>query len=222
VVEYETEFAVTPEEFDVHEEAEKLSNQLKVHSPSEVYERFSDAKGIKQLIIQAAGELYYPLWAPEYMRCICRFLLSLPGVPEDLRRELEEKLQLPDQALQHEFARAMEERGEFSFARYFVWAKKRYPGIDFDFRKYLSEEKPGIRTKLEGKEYCVAQFGHPSKPELFLYFPVEAKKVLPPANGYMYGKVIGIVSYNPNPPLPELMPRIYLRAVCLFARVLGS
>lgn len=216
-VEFETGQIIVPQEFEFSREAMKLSEQLEVHIPTKVYERFASRNDLKQFIIQVTGELYYPLWAPEYIRCMCRFLLSLPGLPDDLKYELETKLQLPDQAIQHEFSSAMVEKGGYSFNRYFKWAKEKYPGIDEDFRHYIADQKPGFTAQIEGGKYCIAQFGvHPNKPELFVYFPFEAREALPPPNGHIHGKVIGIVSLNPSPPLPEIMPTVYLRAICLF------
>lgn len=220
VIEYEMSKTATPEKFDFQSEATKLSDGLEIHSPSEVYRRFSSAKNRKSFIIQVAKELYYPMWAPNYIRCFSRFLLNLPGVPKYLKQRLEENLQLPDYALQHEFSKAMEEKGQYSFDQYFEWAKSKYPGIDEDFKRYVAQEKPGITTFVEQQEYCVANFGHPEQPTLWVYFPIKAREVLPPPNGHMYAKAIGIISYNPSPPLPG-MPTVYFRAACLFGK-LGS
>lgn len=220
VVEYERNKTTTSEKNDFKSEATKFSDGLKNHSPSEVYRRFSSAEHFTSFVIQVASELYYPMWAPNYIRCFSRFLSNLPGVPEDLKQRLEEKLQLPDYALQHEFSKAMEEKGQYSFNQYFEWARNKYPGIDEDFRRYIAREKPGITTFVEQQEYCVANFGHPGQPTLWVYFPIKAREVLPPPNDHLYAKVIGIICYNPNPPLPQ-MPTVYLRAACLFGK-LGS
>jgi len=217
VIEYEVGKTTTPEKLDFQSEATKLSDGLEIHSPSEVYQRFSSAKYLKSFIVQVANKLYYPMWAPSYIRCFSRFLLNLPSVPEDLKQRLEENLQLPDYALQHDFSKAMEEKGQYSFDQYFEWARNKYPGIDEDFKRYMVQEKPGITTFVEQQQYCVANFGEP-KPPLLVYFPIQAREKLPPPNGHMYAKVIGIISYNPSPPLPG-MPTVYLRACCLFGEL---
>lgn len=198
-------------------EIEILSERLEVNPPGQVYHEFARRKGFKPAVLQVAGELYYPMFLPTYFRCLSQFLLDLPGIPPDLQNELETKRQLPDMALQHEFAEAMEKEGHFSFNRYFVWAKKTYPGIDEDFKAYAVKEKPGFRRQTEGTEYCIPHFGHPSQPELFVYFPSEAKTYLPPPNGYMSAKVIGLVTYDAEP--PRGLPNVHLRAVCLFGGI---
>jgi len=217
IIEYEVGKTTGSEKLDFQGEATKLSNEIQAHSPSEVYQRFSSAKSPKNFIIQVVNELYYPMWAPNYIRCLSRFLLNLPSVPTKLKQRLEQNLRLPDYAIQHEFSKVMGEKGQYSFDDYFEWAKDKYPGIDEDFKKCLEQEKPGITTFVQQQEYCVANFGRPNQPTLFVYFPINAREVLPPPNGYMYAKVIGIVSYNPSPPLP-MMPTVYLRASCLFGR----
>jgi len=217
ILEYETDQIFTSKDFNFFDVI-KVSEQLEIHTPSEVYKRFASVKDPKQFIIQVEGDLWYPMWAPNYIKCMCRFLLNLPEIPDNLRRELEAKLKLPDIAIQYEFSKAMEEGKTYSFEHYFRWAREKYPGIDEDFRRYISEQKPGLIAQIGEEKYCVAHFGHPSKPELFVYFPIKARGILPPPNGYIHGKVIGVLSFNPSPPLPEMMPRIYLRAACLFGR----
>ena len=216
-IEYEIQRTKTAEKFDFLSETTRLSNEMETHSPSEAYQRFSSQKDFKSFIIQVVGELYYPFWAPNYIRGLSRFLLRLPDIPEYLKKNLENNLQLPDHALQHDFSEAMEKRGTYSFAQYLEWARKKYPGIDEDFKQYFSQEKPGIRTFVEQQEYCVTNFGHPNKPTLWVYFPVDAREKLPPPNGYINAKVIGIVCYNPNPPLK--MSMVYLKAACLFGKL---
>ena len=218
IIEYETGKTETTGKNDFASETTKLSEELEVHSPSEVYGQFPLAKFFKPSIVQVADNLYYPMWAPNYIRCISHFLLKLPQVPDDLKQRLEEKLQLPNYALQHEFSKAMKEKGQYSFNQYFEWAKNKYPGVEEDFKMYIKQEKPGITTFIEQQEFCVANFGHPEKPSVWVYFPVNAREALPPPNGSIYAKVIGIISYNPSPPLPE-MPAFYLRAACLFGKL---
>ena len=201
VLEYETGQIFASDDLDFSKDVVKVSEQLKIHTPSKVYKRFASVREPKQLIIQVEGNLWYPMWAPNYIRCMCRFLLNLPEIPDNLRCELEAKLKLPDIAIQYEFSKAMEEGKTYSFDHYFRWAEEKYPGIDEDFRRYISEQKPGLIAQIGEEKYCVAHFGHPSKPELFVYFPIKARGILPPPNGYIHGKVIGLLSYNPSPPL---------------------
>lgn len=198
-------------------DVEKLSKRLKVQPPAEVYQQFAFGQNIKIAISQVAGTLYYPMWAPTYIRLLFQFLLNVPGIPPDLKSELETKHRLPDRALQHELVEAMETKGQYSFDRYFIWVKRQYPGIEKDFEAYLAKERPGYRREIEGLEYCLPNFGHPSQPELFIYFPREAKEHLPPPNGHMLAKVIGLVSHDAEP--PPGVPIVHLRGVCLFGGI---
>lgn len=212
--------ASSSQELDFLGLSTKLSKQLQTHHPQEVYKRFGSTQDFKSFIIQVAGEIYYPMWAPSYIRSTCRFLLNLPEFPRNLRKDLEIKLQLPDQAIQQEFATVMNQGGSYTFFQpQWRWAKGRYPGIDKDFEEYIKKQKPGVTAQVNQQEYFVAQFGHPERPELWVYFPTEARNALPPPNGHIYGKVIGIISYNWSPPLPG-MPTVYLSAACLFGKTI--
>jgi len=219
VVEYEIGKTNQYSRLDLHDLAVKLSEQLRTQPFQEIYRRFDNTNKSKKLIIQVEGKLYCPLSAASYIKQICEFFLSLPDLPNHLSHELEYKVRLPEIARQYDFSSEIDKLGHSTiFKDQLEWAKKKYPGIEEDFKRYIRKHKTGLTKEVNGKLYNIALMGHPEAPEVFIYFPEEARNFLPPPTCHVQAKVIGIISYDPDPPFSK-MRKIYLRAVCFFGRL---
>lgn len=193
-----------------------ISESMEEFYPQELVKRFESTPTLE--LVQAKGMLYYPPWLPRYIKCICRFLLRLSGIPEEMRADLEDTLSLSDDQLRSAIDMIMYGSGELSLARYLEWAEEQQPGSLQRFKEFVAREKPGLVRQMGDKEFCVAFFGlgrRPHHPYLFVYFPPEAKEVLPTPDGVMIAKVVGLLARDESPPLSG-MPNIYLRAICLF------
>ncbi|HEX8697156.1 MAG TPA: hypothetical protein VF746_32350 [Longimicrobium sp.] len=215
-LEYELDGNRSAEASDLLREALWLSGRLDAHDLASGGGQ-ARWKPNSQQLVQVQDDLYHPLWAPSFLKLACDFLLQLPKLPAELRAELETRRQLPEHALQHEFSSALEREGTASLGRWFEWASQTYPGIDEDFKVLVGKSKPGMRAFIAEQEYHVAILGHPSRPKLLSYFPSGALHALPPPNGWMTARVIGVPVQAPAPQ-PGL-PGGGLRAIALLGGV---
>ena len=200
-----------------------LSEKLKISSVREIFNLINQQKTFCPFITQMVGRLILTFHAPEYCKLILRYVLKLINKRKGkIGLEIKKLLRLPDYMLMQK----MIESGEIKQGilpwnipeKYVKMLEPKYPNIRQEILKEACREKPAIKAEFLGKKYIVYFFESEGRPVPFpIYFPLEASSSLPNAPSFL-GKILGIVSLTPNPPLNatrQLSP-FFLRAFSLF------
>lgn len=199
-----------------------LSEKIHVKTILELYKEIKKMSTFKPFIAQIEQNLILALHLPKMFREQLMFLRQIPEISVESKKELDELIALPDPTLQQKVLDSEYEvaPGQNQFAiieKHVEPLITRYPTLRQDLLSVVNKEKPAIRLSFKGGEYITYFLEIGGKPEHFpVCFPVEAKYSLPNAPGFQ-AKVLGIVSFTPNPPLDvKGFPPFFLRAVSLF------
>jgi hypothetical protein len=200
-----------------------LSEKIRVKTIPQLHKEIHEHRVFKPFIAQIEGNLILALHMPKLFREQLRFLREIPEISIESKKELDELSALPDPILQQKVLDSEYEvaPGQNQFAIIEKHAKpliSKYPSLRQDLMNTINREKPAIRLSFRGDEYITYFFEERGKPIPFpICFPVKAKYSLPNAPGF-YAKVLGIVSFMPNPPLDvkQGFSPFFFRAVSLF------
>jgi hypothetical protein len=199
-----------------------LSEKIRVKTIPELYKEIQKMATFKPFIAQIEQNLILALHLPKMFREQLMFLRQIPEISAESKKELDELIALPDPTLQQKVLDSEYQvaPGQNQFAIIEKHVKpliSRYPTLRQDLLSVVNKEKPTVRMSFRGGEYITYFLEIEGKPEHFpVCFPIEAKYSLPHAPSF-HAKVLGIVSFTPNPPLDvQGFPPFFLRAVSLF------
>jgi hypothetical protein len=200
-----------------------LSEKIHVKTIPEVFKEIEKRRLFKPFIAQIEENLILALHMPKLFREQLRFLQEIPEVSMESKKELAKLIALPDAILQQkvldsEYAVAPGKNRFAIIEKHVEPLINKYPGLRQDLVGIINKEKPAIRISFRGDEYITYFLEEGGKPKHFpICFPIGAKYSLPNAPGF-YARVLGIVSFMPNPPLDvkKGFPPFFLRAVSLF------
>lgn len=200
-----------------------LSEKIRVKTIAQLHKEIEKQRIFKPFIAQIEGNLSLALDMPKLFREQLRFLQRIPEVSIESKKELDKLIALPDTILKQKVLDSEYEfvPGKSRFAIIEKYAEpliNKYPGLRQDLRDTINREKPTIRLSFRGDEYLTYFLEEGGKPILFpICFPVEAKYSLPNAPGFN-ARVLGVVSFSPNPPLDvrEGFSLFFFRSVSLF------
>jgi len=199
-----------------------LSEKIRVKTVPELHKEIQKMATFKPFIAQIEQNLILALHLPKMFREQLMFLRQIPEISAESKKELDELIALPDPTLQQKVLDSEYEvaprQNQFAIIEKHVKPLTgRYPTLRQDLLSVVKKEKPAIRLSFKGGEYITYFLEIGGKPEHFpVCFPVEAKYSLPNAPSF-HAKVLGIVSFTPNPPLDvQGFPPFFLRAVSLF------
>ncbi len=216
---FEYEYEPTHQELYFQKEVD-LAEHLEIKSIEEILDQISKLKPFKPFITQIEEKLILPLDLPEYFRFILNYLLRIPEIPKDQKKEIRVLASLPREVLQEKILKSGATQSPFPFAladRYIKPILPLYPELGKTITELAVKEKIAIKNSFRGEEYFVYFVSFENKPSDFaVYFPTSAKQSLPNL-GEFTARVIGIVSYTANLPLgtKKGMP-FFIRAVSLF------
>jgi len=197
-----------------------LAEHLEIKSIKEILDQINKVKPFKPFITQIEETLIFSLDLPEYFRFILRYLLKIPEIPNDQKREIRVLASLPREVLQEKILKSGASQKPFPFAlvdKYVKPVLPLYPELGKTITELAVKEKIGIKNSFRGKDFFVYFVSIENKPSDFaVYFPTSAKQSLPNL-GEFKARIIGIVSYTANLPLgiKKGMP-FFIRAVSLF------
>jgi len=199
-----------------------LSRKIHIKTIPELHKEIQKMATFKPFIAQIEQNLILALHLPKMFREQLMFLRQIPEISAESKKELDELIALPDPTLQQKVLDSEYEvaPGQNQFAIIENNVKpliNTYPTLRQDLLSVVRKEKPTIRMSFRGGEYITYILEIEGKPEHFpVCFPVDAKYSLPNAPGF-HARVLGIVSFTPNPPLDlRGSPPFFFRAVSLF------
>lgn len=199
-----------------------LSEKIRVKTVAELYNEIQKTSTFKPFISQIEQNLILALHMPKMFREQLKFLRNIPEISTKSEKELDDLIALPDPMLQQKVLDSEYQvapgQNQFAIIENLVEPlTHKYPTLRQDLLSVVNKEKPAIRLSFRGYEYITYFLEIAGKPEPFpVCFPIEARYSLPNAPGFP-ARVLGIVSFTPNPPLdaPSFSP-FFMRAVSLF------
>lgn len=200
-----------------------LSNQIRIKSIPEIYQKIKKAPTFKPFIAQIEQNLNLAIHLPSFFREQLKFLRNIPEVSTESKKELDELIGLPDPTLRQKVfdSKIEDDSGGFVFGIVYKRIEQlvsKYPSIQNDMQRLVNKEKPSIKLSFRGNEY-ITYFNEKTMNFRGIFpvcFPMDAKYSLPNVAAFT-AKVLGIVSFTPNPPLDATnIPPFFLRAVSLF------
>ena len=216
------EYAYRPsekQELYFHKEVD-LAEHLEIKTIKEIFEQIDKSKPFKPFITQIEETLIFPLDLSEYFRFILNYLLKIPEIPKNHKKEIRMLVSLPREVLQDKILKSGSTKSPFPFAladKYIKPILSIYPELGKIITDLAVKEKIAIKNSFRGENYLVYFISVKDKPAPFtVYFPISAKDNLPNL-GEFRARVIGIVSYTANLPLgiKKGIP-FFIRAASLF------
>lgn len=200
-----------------------LSEKIRAKTIPKLYKEIKKRRIFKPFIAQIEEKLILAFHMPKMFREQLRFLREIPEISIESKKELDKLIALSDPILQQkvldsEYEVAPRQNRFAIIEKHVEPLINKYPGLRQDLKNVISKEKPAIRLSFRGGEYLTYFLEESGKPVHFpICFPVEAKYSLPNVPGF-YARVLGIVSFMPNPPLDvwQGFSPFFFRAVSLF------